>query len=252
MVINNRDRQRTRVVYVPVNTGGGSQKGTSILNFSLPWDVEGKAYFDLSNISGDITRKFQSYTPLLGVDYLYMPLVTNFSGLFLFCSNLEYIKKIKFADGAYAEQLFLGCTNLAEIPDLRGYNLEYDSFFQNCQRLTTIPAYLDFTNKTWVAYMCNGCTSLQSVPEYDWTTVTNTNNTFQNCISLTDLGGFIGLKVNLDLSSCPLTHDSIMNVINKAADVTASPVTLTLGSTNLAKLTDEEKAIATSKGWTLA
>ena len=43
-----------------------------------------------------------------------------------------------------------------------------------------------------------------------------------------------------------------MNVITKAADVTASPATLRLGSVNLPKLTDEEKGIATSKGWTLA
>lgn len=28
--------------------------------------------------------------------------------------------------------------------------------------------------------------------------------------------------------------------------------TLTLGATNLAKLTDEQKAVATNKGWTLA
>ena len=33
---------------------------------------------------------------------------------------------------------------------------------------------------------------------------------------------------------------------------TSDPQTLTFGATNLAKLTDEEKAIATSKGWTLA
>ena len=73
------------------------------------------------------------------------------------------------------------------------------------------------------------------------------------CYSLTDLGGFVGLKCDIGLASCSkLTHDSIMNVINKAADVTAAPATLTLGSTNLAKLSDEEKAIATNKGWTLA
>ena len=42
-----------------------------------------------------------------------------------------------------------------------------------------------------------------------------------------------------------------MNVINKATDVTSSPKTLTLGSTNLSKLTTSEKAIATNKGWTL-
>ena len=83
--------------------------------------------------------------------------------------------------------------------------------------------------------------------------VSNMTGIFQSCYSLTNIGGFVGLKVNLDLSySSKLTHDSLMNVINKAADVTASPKTLTLGATNLAKLTDAEKGIATSKGWTLA
>ena len=86
----------------------------------------------------------------------------------------------------------------------------------------------------------------------DVSNVTEIGFIFRACSSLTDLGGFIGLKLNLDLSaSSKITHDSLMNVINKAADVTASPATLTLGSTNLAKLTDEEKAIATNKGWTL-
>ena len=35
------------------------------------------------------------------------------------------------------------------------------------------------------------------------------------------------------------------------AKVTSSPKTLTLGSTNLSKLTTSEKAIATNKGWVL-
>lgn len=39
--------------------------------------------------------------------------------------------------------------------------------------------------------------------------------------------------------------------LNKAADVTSSPKTLTLGATNLGKLTNAEKAIATNKGWVL-
>lgn len=75
---------------------------------------------------------------------------------------------------------------------------------------------------------------------------------FYGANNLTTLGGFTGLKVNFVLSDCTvLTKESILNVINEAADVTASPKGLYLGETNLAKLTDEEKAIATSKGWTL-
>ena len=69
---------------------------------------------------------------------------------------------------------------------------------------------------------------------------------------MTGITGNPNFKVSLDLSPCTnLTHDSIMVVINGLQTVTETQ-TLTLGSTNLAKLTDEEKQIATDKGWTLA
>ena len=42
-----------------------------------------------------------------------------------------------------------------------------------------------------------------------------------------------------------------MVVINGLQTVTTTKK-LTLGTTNLAKLTDEEKKVATDKGWTLA
>lgn len=61
----------------------------------------------------------------------------------------------------------------------------------------------------------------------------------------------------LDLSwSTKLTHGSLMSVINALKDYSENTSgiahKLILGSTNLDKLTDEEKAIATEKGWTLA
>ena len=50
-----------------------------------------------------------------------------------------------------------------------------------------------------------------------------------------------------------LTHQSLLNALNGLYDLTGgTSQTLTLGSTNLAKLTDEEKAIATNKNWVLA
>lgn len=53
---------------------------------------------------------------------------------------------------------------------------------------------------------------------------------------------------NLNLSYCTkLTHDSLISVINALADYSGTTTTkaVTLGATNLAKLTDAEKAIAT-------
>ena len=50
-----------------------------------------------------------------------------------------------------------------------------------------------------------------------------------------------------------LSHDSIMSVINVLKDIkgTGTTLTATFGETNLAKITDAEKAIATERGWTL-
>ncbi len=65
--------------------------------------------------------------------------------------------------------------------------------------------------------------------------------------------GVIGNTISFATSS-KLTHDSLMSIINALKDYSGSTstYTCTLGTTNLAKLTDTEKAIATEKGWTLA
>lgn len=51
-----------------------------------------------------------------------------------------------------------------------------------------------------------------------------------------------------------LDHESLMSIINCLKDFSESEEThtITLGTQNLNKLTDAEKAIATEKGWTLA
>ena len=81
---------------------------------------------------------------------------------------------------------------------------------------------------------------------------TGLQNCFNNCTALKTITGNPNFKVSLSLSTCKnLTHDSIMVVINGLQTVTEAQ-TLTLGSTNLAKLTEADKKIATDKGWTLA
>lgn len=59
---------------------------------------------------------------------------------------------------------------------------------------------------------------------------------------------------SFDLSSCPLTKESALDVLNKLADRTATTnkPTLKLKSTVKALLSEDEIKIATDKGWTVA
>ena len=56
-----------------------------------------------------------------------------------------------------------------------------------------------------------------------------------------------------DLDTCTaLTVDSLVSVLNALQQLDeGTSYTCTIGSDNLAKLSDQQKAIATNKGWTL-
>ena len=104
-----------------------------------------------------------------------------------------------------------------------------------------------------MSYMFGGCKSLTSIPLLDTSKVTTMSIILSGCRSLTYFGGFKNLSISVTskfLDACPkLTVESLMNVINNLA--TVSGKSLKFGSTNLNKLTSEQKAIATKKGWTL-
>ena len=108
--------------------------------------------------------------------------------------------------------------------------------------------------------MFNDCYALTSIPLLDCGSVTSTTPPFgySSLSKLTDIGGFKDLKVSWSssfLNNAPnATVESLMNVINNLYDLTANGLsgqTLKFGTTNLNKLTAEQIAIATNKGWTL-
>lgn len=162
-------------------------------------------------------------------------------------SFVNYIKKIPFIDTSSYTSM--------------------DYMFQYYSNLTTIPK-INTSKVTTVLSMFNQCSNLTSLPELDFSAVKNLSAFVANCNKLTDLGGFQNLgkgytiktvnysNYTLSLSySGVLTHDSLMNVINNLYDLASnekSTQTVQLGSTNLAKLTAEEIAIATNKGWTVS
>ena len=126
-------------------------------------------------------------------------------------------------------------------------NMTY--MFYNCSSLTSIPT-LDTSKVTNMTSMFYNCSSLTSIPALDTSKVTNMTYMFYNCSSLTEIH-MTGMSVDFNISaSTQFTESALVEILNNLATVTSTR-TLTMGSTNLAKLTDDEKAIATNKGWTL-
>lgn len=179
--------------------------------------------------------------------------VTNMKNMFNYCSNLTSVPLFDTSNVTNMSYMFYECLMLTSVPQFNTSKVTDMSYmFYDCSTLRAFPQF-DTSEVKNMSNMCRNCLKLTSVPLLNTSKVTSMTNAFSIINSaLTTLGGFTGLNVALDLSRLTaLTHDSIMNVINEAADVTASPKTLTLGSTNLAKLTAAEKAVATNKGWTL-
>lgn len=134
--------------------------------------------------------------------------------------------------------------------DLAFGNIYYTDVNGNPMSGLVIASLPDMSNAENVGGLFIDCEWLTTVPKVNWGYVTLADEAFKNCRSLTNLGGFEGLKCSLDLSSSTkLTHESLMNVINNLDNANSE---LVLGETNLNKLTDEEKVIAINKGWTLS
>ena len=179
--------------------------------------------------------------------------VTNMDSMFNDCSSLISIPKIDTSKVTRTDYMFSYCRSLTTIPHIDTSKVtNMASMFYWGRSLTTIPA-LDTRNVTNMDSMFYGCNSLSSIPLIDTSNVTTMFGIVYGCSSLKYLGGFKNLHISVTsnfLDQCPnLTVESLMNVINNLAKVSGK--TLKFGSDNLGKLTAQQKAIATNKGWTL-
>ena len=239
---------------------------------------------DTSNVTG-MRYMFYKCSSLTAIPMLDTSNATSMESMFNGCSLLQSIPLFNTSNVKNMRSMFAGCTEkLKSIPLLNTSNVtDMDSMFQDCSKLQSIPE-LNTLNVTSMSSMFKNCNSLQSIPQFDTTKVTNMEYMFYGCTklqslplldcgnitnmnsflghsynnTLTDLGGFKDLKISLGfnlLNLCPnLTVESLMNVINNVYDLTANGLSgqsLKFGQTNLDKLTAEQIAVATAKGWTL-
>ena len=179
--------------------------------------------------------------------------VTNMNNMFYNCANLTTIPQLNTGKVTTMNSMFYNCSKLTTIPLLNTGNVtSMSTMFFGCNSLTTIPQ-LNTGKVTNMKNMFYSCNSLTTIPQLDTSNVTGTNmnNIFAGCSSLKSIL-MTGMKVSFDISaSTKFERADLLIILNNLATVTTTQ-TLKMGATNLAKLTDEDKAIATNKGWTLA
>ena len=158
--------------------------------------------------------------------------------------------------------MFKGCSKLTSL-NLSGWNtskVEYMlNMFYSCSSLTSLDlSSFDTSNVTDMNSMFISCQSLKSLNLSGWDTrkVTNIKYMFYICKSLETIN-CDGLQLpDIDMSqiglnnSTKLTVESIVGLLN-ALPQTTNNYSFQIGQTNIDKLSEEQKAIATNKNWRL-
>lgn len=143
---------------------------------------------------------------------------------------------IDFSQCVYIDNMFNNCPAITRIGvlDFSGAKSSAVTVFISCLSLVTIDKIIVGANTKSYSNWFNGCSALE-------------NLTMEGVI---DKNGF---SVQW---SPKLTHDSLMTIINiladKSADTSGTEWKVTIGDTNLAKLTADERLIAEQKGWIIA
>lgn len=192
---------------------------------------------------------------------------TSFRGFF---QGLQKLTEVIFPDSSNIaskvtlEHFASSCTNLTAL-DLSSFNfLGGVSSLQNFAYSSSNLVAVNFginqmagaTRMDSAFYSCSRMVSCD-LSAVDTSLITNVNQCFYRCSNLENLvvgENFLANSsvTNFALSySNKLKHDSLLGILQKLATRDNAP-TLVLGATNLGKLTEEEKAIATDKGWVLS
>ena len=196
----------------------------------------------------------------LDVSSLNVSNVTSMVSMFAFDMQLKKIDCSSWDTRSLTGMagIFSSCYQCESI-NVNGWNTSACTSMSNVFSWCHVLKELDLTSfdfsKTETIYnMFYDCLDLETIKfgVMDLKNCSNLDGAFGVCIRLKNVTGTIkNIHEDLDLSSCPLTHDSIMVFINGLAHVDETKI-LSIKTTTYNQLTEGDIAIATSQGWTIS
>ena len=176
----------------------------------------------------------------------------RFSSMFKYCISLETVK-IDISSATDLSSMFAGCKELTKIEFVGEGNVaSFIDTFSGCSKLKKAPyVKVDNTRRVTIGTMFSQCVELEEVPAYDFSSVDSASNMFAGCVKLKKIH-FTGMKVDFNISaSTQFGREDLVEILTNLGEAYGGLQVLTMGATNLAKLTADDIAIATAKGWTL-
>ena len=238
----------------------GSGSSGDLLSYLTTVDLSN---FDTSNYT-DMSNMFYNCSSLTSLDLsnFNTSKVTNMSNMFQYCSSITSLDLSSFntTNVQYMNLMFSECSSLTSL-NLSNFNTgkvtNMYSMFSSCSSLTSLNLSNFNTGKVTNMYnMFYSCPSLTSLNLSNFNTgkVTDMGNMFVYCSKLSNLTLGNNWASNssissFSLSSCPLTHESAVDVINKLATRSNSPV---ITFSNQVGLYQSEIDVATNKGWSVS
>ena len=252
---------------IPVAWGGLELMAinTYVLKFEIPSDNFTLKFSSYEIISGKNTVSWGDKTYTNGViEHTYVK-----AGTYIVKSQLRMAWSGTWVDNSVMESL----VEICQFPTTR---LQHAFGFGQCTKL--VKANLTNANIFFFTYFFNGCSALEEVIFTNATITGRADSVFSGCTSLKGIDlstvDFVGVdnlvaflsrcsslryfyapkNINVSMSnfteSIYLTSEHLMSIINNLNTVSTTQ-TLTIGSTNLAKLTPEQIKVATDKNWTV-
>ena len=181
--------------------------------------------------------------------------VTNMYRCFYNCNFIKEITLPELPNVTNMSSCFYNCSSLTSItlPSSLPSVTNMANCFYFCSSLTSI-TLPELPNVTNIDYCFYGCSSLTSITLPELPKVTNMYGCFSSCSSLQsfvigNINPNITTLTNWGISTCTLlTVDSLVNIMNALPTIAYTRI-CTIGTTNLSKLSPEQLAIATNKGW---
>lgn len=210
--------------------------------------------------------------------------VTSMVSMFYGCKGLTNLDVNNFdtSNVTTMREMFRSCTKLTNL-DINNFDTskvtDMSNMIWDCSKLTSLNlSNFDTKLLKYANNMLGYCSNLVTldISSFDFQSCISVENMFNFSNQLTNLTFGINLgkgytqkttnyssyKLDLSRNYGNLTHNSLMDVINKLYDLnltydvanggTLYTQSLVLGADNMAKLTEEEIAIATAKGWTVS